>query len=53
MKEIHDFIFSIAKRGIISIVRGKKPGFSEKPGFSSSKPQVIEKLHKKSMLPET
>jgi ferredoxin len=31
-------------RRIISIVRGKKPGFSEKPGFSSSKPQVIEKL---------
>jgi PIN domain nuclease of toxin-antitoxin system len=30
--------------GIISIVRGKKPGFSEKPGFSPFKPQVIERI---------
>jgi hypothetical protein len=29
---------------IISIVRGKKPGFSEKPGFSPFKPQVIERI---------
>jgi hypothetical protein len=30
--------------GIISIVRGKKPGFSEKPGFWPFKPQVIERI---------
>jgi hypothetical protein len=29
---------------IISIVRGKKPGFSEKPGFSPFNPQVIERI---------
>jgi hypothetical protein len=32
--------------GIISIIRGKKPGFSEKPGFLSCKPQVIERIRK-------
>jgi hypothetical protein len=31
---------------IISIVRGKKPGFSEKPGFWPFKPQVIERIRK-------
>jgi hypothetical protein len=30
--------------GILSIIRGKKPGFWEKPGFLPIEPQVIEKI---------
>jgi hypothetical protein len=35
----------ICTNSILSIIRGKKPGFSQKPGFSLVEPQVIEKIH--------